>query len=251
MANELNIDAERVAFEAWARESRLMAEKFGVLSVSVHCKTAWLAWQARASQAPAPSPAKYKLSDDERQALAKAAETGATFAEMPGGSIMFINRGEDYGDRADLDCPHCGGSGHKDDGAPSPDAGASIDEDEFVESLVTRFCEKGTRGYENYYARLHAWADARLASQSASAKDAAGWISVADLLPTIANNEYVWASWTGAGDWQHEAKQGLARYIAGMGWQPMGSMGWDWDVTDWQPLPAAPARAAMTKADHG
>lgn len=49
-----------------------------------------------------------------KAALDKAAETGATFAETSAG-IAFINRGHDYGENADLECPACSGSGHVED----------------------------------------------------------------------------------------------------------------------------------------
>lgn len=67
------------------------------------------------------------------------------------------------------------------------------------------------------------------------------WIPASEKLPP--RDEYVWASWDGAGNWHHDAKQGLARHIDGMGWQPMHSMGWDWRVTHWMHLPAAPQPA--------
>lgn len=70
-------------------------------------------------QAAQSAPTKYKLSQEERDALQKAAETRAHFAEMADGKIMFINYGDGPQDYSDLDCPHCGGSGHKGDIAPS------------------------------------------------------------------------------------------------------------------------------------
>lgn len=75
------------------------------------------------------------------------------------------------------------------------------------------------------------------------------WIDPTNSLPP--DYQYVWASWNGAGNWNHDPKQGLARHIAGMGWQPMHSMGWDWHVTHWMPLPAAPgAEPVMTDTKH-
>lgn len=76
------------------------------------------------------------------------------------------------------------------------------------------------------------------AAPVANAGQAGQWILVSTSLPP--NDQYVWASWSGAGNWSHDPKQGLARHIAGMGWQPMHSMGWDWHVTHWMPLPPAP-----------
>lgn len=82
--------------------------------------------EMQASHGAVGKPPKYKLSDAERAALTDAAATGATFAEMDGGAIMFINRGEDYGHGAEDDqaCPVCGGSGHKDDATPASDSAA-------------------------------------------------------------------------------------------------------------------------------
>ncbi|MYM34871.1 hypothetical protein GTP38_11025 [Duganella sp. FT94W] len=62
------------------------------------------------------------LSPELRAALDEAAKTGATVAEVPGGGLVFINRGEQLEDGPDLNCPACGGSGHADDarGAAAP-----------------------------------------------------------------------------------------------------------------------------------
>lgn len=80
-----------------------------------------------------------------------------------------------------------------------------------------------------------------------------GWISVSDKLPDLVNGEivYVWASWTGAGDWLQEPKQGLARYIPTLGWQPLGNLGYDWNVTHWQSLPAPPKVVAAAPKPQG
>lgn len=84
------------------------------------------------------------------------------------------------------------------------------------------------------------------AAPEATAQPAAaplgGWISVNDRLPP--SNQEVWASWNGAGNWNHDPKQGLARHVDSLGWQPMQSMGWDWKVTHWTPLPPAPGEPA-------
>jgi hypothetical protein len=69
------------------------------------------------------------------------------------------------------------------------------------------------------------------------------WIEASTLPEKDSSNEkYYWACWNGAGRWNHDQKQGLARYIDGMGWQPLGSMGWDWNVTHWMPLPELPPK---------
>lgn len=67
------------------------------------------------------------------------------------------------------------------------------------------------------------------------------WISVDDRLPEMGMDEYVWAVWDGAGKYKHAPKQGEARFVPTLGWQPHGSQGWDWRVSHWQPLPALPA----------
>lgn len=83
---------------------------------------------------------------------------------------------------------------------------------------------------------------------NASHGEVSGWISVKDRLPQ--SDQHVWASWTGAGNWFHEAKQGLARHVDKLGWQPLQSMGWDWRVTHWMPLPAAPAPSVTDGGEH-
>ena len=47
--------------------------------------------------------------------LACTAPVRGQVIEIPEGAVMFANPGHDYGGNAALDCPHCGGSGHKDD----------------------------------------------------------------------------------------------------------------------------------------
>jgi hypothetical protein len=71
--------------------------------------------RALLSAAQRDKPAKFEMTLEMKAALAEAAKTGAVFAELPGGKIMFINYGEQPEDDSDLNCPHCGGSGHKDD----------------------------------------------------------------------------------------------------------------------------------------
>lgn len=69
-----------------------------------------------AQQAKVEPKRKFELTPEMREALAKAAENRAQIAEMPNGGVMFINYGDQPEDTSDLDCPHCGGSGHKGDG---------------------------------------------------------------------------------------------------------------------------------------
>jgi hypothetical protein len=65
------------------------------------------------------------LSPELLVALDEAAKNGATVAQVAGGGLVFINRGKQLEDGADLNCLACGGSGHADDarGAAAP-AGA-------------------------------------------------------------------------------------------------------------------------------
>ena len=82
--------------------------------------------------------------------------------------------------------------------------------------------------------------------KGAAASPVAGWVSVEERLPEHDEEDasYVWASWTGASGFPHAPRQGRARYIKALGWQPDGCQGWDWIVTHWQPLPLPPAPAA-------
>jgi len=120
---------------------------------------------------------------------------------------------------------------------------ASATSSENVDSPELRALLKAYR--DSGLIRLRARHDAIIAHiQSLIAAQVAGarkdaWVSVEDRLP--ANDQYVWASWTGAGNWNHDAKQGLARYVDGLGWQPQQSTGWDWVVTHWMALPQSPA----------
>lgn len=75
----------------------------------------------------------------------------------------------------------------------------------------------------------------------APVREVPGWISVEDRLPDSDPDKRVWATWTGAGNIELGPRQGEARFVASMGWQPIGHMGWDWNVSHWQPLPALPA----------
>ncbi|WP_025917528.1 hypothetical protein [Herminiimonas sp. CN] len=67
------------------------------------------------AQADAPKRNKLPLSDEDKAAFHKAAECRDQAVELPSGALMFINYGEGPQDYSDLDCPHCGGSGHKGD----------------------------------------------------------------------------------------------------------------------------------------
>lgn len=71
-----------------------------------------------------------------RAALDEAAKTGATVAEVPGGGLVFINRGEQLEEWADLNCPACGGSGHADD------ARATAASPVGVEEAFAAFCDR-------------------------------------------------------------------------------------------------------------
>lgn len=70
---------------------------------------------ATVPQAAAPKREKHQLSEADEAAFYKAAENREQAVELPSGALMFINYGEGPQDYSDLDCPHCGGSGHKGD----------------------------------------------------------------------------------------------------------------------------------------
>lgn len=110
---------EHAAFEVWAREQpavslSLLPESVEGMGVYRSGHTQWLydGWQARSALASRPC---IKLDPELKAALEEAAKTGATSALLPGGGAVFINRGHDYGDNANLECTACGGSGHIDD----------------------------------------------------------------------------------------------------------------------------------------
>lgn len=104
--------------DEWVGQMYELAEEIRALSSAL----------SQQSAEPVAKPKKFELTQEMRDALAKAADAGLSYAEMPGGSIMFINRGEPPEDSTDLDCPHCGGSGHKDDVAPPSDSGYKVPE---------------------------------------------------------------------------------------------------------------------------
>lgn len=81
----------------------------------------------------------------------------------------------------------------------------------------------------------------RSTALQAPVREVPEWISVEDRLPDSDPDKRVWATWSGAGNIELGACQGEARFVASMGWQPIGHMGWDWNVSHWQPLPALPA----------
>lgn len=76
------------------------------------------------------------LSPELRSALEEAAKTGASLAEVPGGGLVFINRGEQPEDDLDLNCPACGGSGHADDARGAAPASARADD------AFAAFCDR-------------------------------------------------------------------------------------------------------------
>lgn len=77
------------------------------------------------AQADATKRNRLPLSDEDKAAFHKAAEARDQAVELPSGALMFINYGEGPQDYSDLNCPHCGGSGHKGDigDTQSTDAG--------------------------------------------------------------------------------------------------------------------------------
>lgn len=83
----------------------------------------------------------------------------------------------------------------------------------------------------------------------APVREVPGWVSVEDRLPDSDPDQRVWATWTGAGNIELGPRQGEARFVASMGWQPIGHMGWDWNVSHWQPLPALPAAPVQPEGE--
>jgi hypothetical protein len=113
--------AEALAWRLRIGDSDMWSWADSESDADFHGKQSGMRYEKQPLYAEPFKPVKYQLSDAERGALLEAGKTGATFAEMDGGAIMFINRGEDYGDTGkDLNCPACGGSGHKDDATPAP-----------------------------------------------------------------------------------------------------------------------------------
>lgn len=67
------------------------------------------------------------------------------------------------------------------------------------------------------------------------------WFTVAEGLPDFDPLEpFVWATWSGTAVFPHAPRQGKARYVPGLGWQPEGALGFDWNVTHWKYLPRDP-----------
>lgn len=73
-----------------------------------------------------------------------------------------------------------------------------------------------------------------------------GWTSVIQGLPVVGDDPdqpfvTVWAINTGMPGYESPPTAGLTRYHKKLGWQPLGSTGWDWIVTHWTALPEHPA----------
>lgn len=174
---ELNMEAERAAFEAWHRSkfetkhstgqptrdmhNGIYAEKYG----PQHQQQMWEAWQAARRIAPVSAPmgtngeaislppqpeperhnfGVFAFTDEQmqqhaRQAIApeEAAKTRSTVALLPDGEPVFINYGDQPEDNADLCCTACGGSGHIEDQPGRTEA--SIGEDPEFRKLLEYF----------------------------------------------------------------------------------------------------------------
>lgn len=77
-----------------------------------------------------------------------------------------------------------------------------------------------------------------MSNDAQKANTAAGWIRVADFLPSEDDGTtYVWVTFIGAQNFPRPPATAQARYHAQLGWQPAGCQGWDWIVTHWMPLP--------------
>jgi hypothetical protein len=100
--------------------------------LAINSKPGWVGWQVEELRAllDAPAaPAPTKLDADLLATIHDAAKTRAEGAITQDGRTVFINYGDNEQsliETVDVDCPHCGGSGHKDDvrAAPAPAAQA-------------------------------------------------------------------------------------------------------------------------------
>lgn len=127
----VNIKTWRDRYHAWESDDVkiCMQAEIDELRAALSAKTATICWHcnqpihplddghaARCASVKASSKKPLtELPPEIEAALDEAAKTGARCAELPNGSIMFINRGEQLEIDDDLNCPHCGGSGHKGD----------------------------------------------------------------------------------------------------------------------------------------
>lgn len=68
-----------------------------------------------ASPQPPAQRRRFEFTEEMKLAFEKAAQTGDTVTQLADGTTIFINRGEQLEDTSDLNCPYCGGSGHRDD----------------------------------------------------------------------------------------------------------------------------------------
>jgi hypothetical protein len=89
------------------------------------------------------------------------------------------------------------------------------------------------------------WADDE--AKPAAAQDKVdGWVSVDERLPEVDEDgiAHVWAWCVGCPGFIHTGDARVTRYHSSLGWQPQGATSWDWIVTYWHPLPAAPTTLA-------
>lgn len=70
-----------------------------------------LAKMALAADQQPPQPERWRPTEQERAAIRAAQDHRAPIAELPNGSVAFLNYGDEP-DCSQLDCPACGGSGH-------------------------------------------------------------------------------------------------------------------------------------------
>jgi hypothetical protein len=80
-------------------------------------------------------------------------------------------------------------------------------------------------------------------SKSATAQRRSPWTRVEDGLPQTDKDDKtatVWAVVIGTPRFKDKPKMLETRFHENLGWQPIGSTGWDWIVTHWMLFPALP-----------
>lgn len=124
--NEMTMDKQREAFEAWADGKMMIRDDLGNRAYETVALECWEAWQAAISQRQVASEGTeevVKLDADLLETIREAAKTKAEGAITKDGRAVFINYGDSEQQMidayADLDCPACGGSGHVEDVPPA------------------------------------------------------------------------------------------------------------------------------------
>lgn len=140
-------------------------------------------FKAIASPVAQPQRKKFELTPEMKAAIEEANKTGALHALLPNGDVMFINRGEKPEDTADLDCPYCGGSGHKDDVKPVAQPQDEREALEILDNLIASIEKHGNYSKEStlaFLAQLRQCIDAPAARDTPS-QDAVDAAKLTDL----------------------------------------------------------------------